>query len=368
MSDYVTAVGLDVHARNIKACALNPMTGEVERASFGRDPAAVAGWALGFESPRAVYESGVTGFHLCRALRALGVDCRVGAVSRMQRPAADRGRKTDRRDAEFLARLLATRNVVEVWVPDGRTEAARDLSRALADARDDLQRAKQRMSKFLLRHGHVFDETTPAGRRRGSWTRAYWRWADAIEFDESDDAAAYEHYRDCVRRCEEARDDLAARVAESAGRPEWKPTVDALRCVKGIDVATAFLLACEMGDPSRFPSAPSFASWCGLVPSEHSSGETCSRGGITRAGNAHVRSALVEAAWHVPMSSREPKPLARGQEASPAVRRHAAKCNRRLQDRREAMAAAGKRAVVANCATAREMACWVWAIARMASS
>ena len=299
MSNYVTAIGLDVHARSIKACALNPMTGEVERASFGYDPASVAEWALGFESPKAVYESGVTGFHLCRALRALGLDCAVGAVSKMQRPAADRGRKTDRRDAEFLARLLATRNVVEVWVPDERTEAARDLSRALADARGDLQRAKQRMSKFLLRHGHVFDEPTPTGGRRGNWTRAYWRWADAIEFVEPDDAAAYEHYRDCVRRCEEARDALARRVAESAGRPEWKPAVDALRCVKGVDVATAFLLACEMGDPGRFPSAPSFASWCGLAPSEHSSGETSSRGGITRAGNAHVRRALVESAWHV---------------------------------------------------------------------
>ena len=96
MSNYVTAIGLDVHARSIKACALNPMTGEVERASFGYDPASVAEWALGFESPKAVYESGVTGFHLCRALRALGLDCAVGAVSKMQRPAADRGRKTDR--------------------------------------------------------------------------------------------------------------------------------------------------------------------------------------------------------------------------------------------------------------------------------
>ena len=86
MSNYVTAIGLDVHARSIKACALNPMTGEVERASFGYDPASVAEWALSFESPKAVYESGVIGFHLCRALRALGLDCAVGAVSKMQRP------------------------------------------------------------------------------------------------------------------------------------------------------------------------------------------------------------------------------------------------------------------------------------------
>ena len=116
----------------------------------------------------------------------------MGAVSKMHRPAADRGRKNDRRDAEWLARLLACRNVVEVWVPDDLTEAARDLSRALEDARDDLQRARQRMSKFLLRHGLVFDETTPGGRRRSNWTEAYWRWARSIEFGEADDAAAYE--------------------------------------------------------------------------------------------------------------------------------------------------------------------------------
>ena len=112
MSNYVTAIGLDVHARSISACAFDPMTGEVVRARFGYDPASVAEWVLGFESPKAVYESGPTGFHLCRALRALGVDCAVGAVSKMHRPAADRGRKNDRRDAEWLARLLACRNVV----------------------------------------------------------------------------------------------------------------------------------------------------------------------------------------------------------------------------------------------------------------
>lgn len=212
MSNYVTAIGLDVHARSISACAFDPMTGEVSRARFGYDPASVAEWALGFESPKAVYESGPTGFHLCRALRALGVDCAVGAVSKMHRPAADRGRKNDRRDAEWLARLLACRNVVEAWVPDERTEAARDLSRALEDARDDLQRARQRMSKFLLRHGLVFDETTPTGRRRSNWTEAYWRWARSIEFDEADDAAAYEHYTDAVDRCGEAKRELERAV------------------------------------------------------------------------------------------------------------------------------------------------------------
>lgn len=171
---------------------------------------------------------------------------------------------------------------------------------------------------------------------------------------------------DAAERCAEAKRELERKVEEAAARPEWAPVVDAPCLVKGIDVATAFLLAAEAGDFSRFPTAPSFASWCGPAPSERSSGETEPRGGITRAGNSHVRRALVEASWHVPMSTRHPKRPRPGHGVAPAVSRHAAKCNRRLQDRRDAMSQAGKRPCVANCATARETACWVWAIALMA--
>lgn len=104
MNNATTFVGLDVHARSIKACAFVPATGEVERKSLGYEPGELASWIKSLPQPaKCVYESGVTGFHLCRELRAVGVDCVIGAVSKMRKPAADRGRKTDRRDAHFLA-------------------------------------------------------------------------------------------------------------------------------------------------------------------------------------------------------------------------------------------------------------------------
>ena len=113
---HVTSVGLDVHARPVSAAAFNLYTGEVTEARFGPEAGPIAERVLSFESPRAVYESGPTGFALCRKLRAPGVDCVVGAVSKMQRPAADKRVKNDRRDAAFLARLLAANNVVAVPV------------------------------------------------------------------------------------------------------------------------------------------------------------------------------------------------------------------------------------------------------------
>ena len=175
MLDTTTFIGLDVHARSIKAVSLDVMTGEVRAATFGYDAGAVAEWVRSVDpGARCVYESGVTGFDLQKRLSGLGVDCVVGAVSKMIKPSADRRRKNDRNDAEFLARMLSVGNVVEVWVPDDECEAARDLTRALEDARDDLSRSKQRLSKFLLRHGLVFDERTPTGRRKGNWTRAHW--------------------------------------------------------------------------------------------------------------------------------------------------------------------------------------------------
>ena len=321
---HVTSIGLDVHARSVAAAAFNPFTGEVVRRSFGTDASEIAEWALGFEDPRACYESGPTGFHMARELRALGLDCAVAAVSKMQRPAADARRKNDRRDAEFIARMLATHNIVEVPLPDMAVEAARDLDRALDDATRELRRSRQRLNMFLIRLGHVWDERNADGARKKAWTRAHWRWVSEIRLE--------------------------------------GPQRDALSCIKGVDTLTAFRLAAEAGSFSRFRSAPAFASWCGLTPSEHSSGESERRGGITKAGNALARTALIESAWHYSTCSPRPKAPAPGTDVPPAIRSRADDCTARLHRRREALAAAGKSACKANAAVARELACWVWEI------
>ena len=367
MNNATTFVGLDVHARSIKACAFVPATGEIERKSLGYEPGELASWMKSLPQPaKCVYESGVTGFHLCRELRFMGVDYAIGALKKITVEAADRGRKTDRRDAHFLAVQLALGVVTEVHVPDPECEGARDLTRALADARDDAVRAKQRLSKFLLRHGYVYDERNAAGQRKGRWTRDFWAWVGRIDLGDPSAMAALDHYCERVRRADEEKAALEAKVKSLAQAPRWKPTCDALRCLKGIDAVTAASIACEADGFSRFERASGFAAWIGLVPSEHSSGEFQCRGGITKAGNKHLRKLLVEAAWHYKCASRAPKKAAAGQSVPPDARRHANAGVRRLVDRRRAMDAAGKQSSVANVAIARELACWCWAVGRMA--
>lgn len=358
---HVTSIGLDVHARSIAAAAFNPFTGEVVQRSFGTDAGEIASWIRGFEEPRACYESGPTGFHLCRELRALGVDCAVAAVSKMQRPAADRRRKNDAADALFIARMLATHNIVEVRVPDEETEAARDLVRALDDARADLQRARQRLNMFLIRLGFVWDERDALGRRRGAWTRAHWRWVESVRL-EGPQRDALVHYVTCARCAERDKRDLEAKVAALASTDRWGPVVEALSLIKGVDTQTAMLLAAEAGSFTRFRSAGAFASWCGLVPSEHSSGETERRGGITKTGNVFARTALVESAWHYASCSPRPKAPAAGSDVPAAVKARANACTARLSRRFRALRESGKPACKANAAVARELACWVWEI------
>lgn len=364
--NHVTSIGLDVHARSITAAALDSATGEVRSKKFGYSPAEVAAWILEFDSPKAVYESGVTGFHLVRELRALGVDCIVGAVSKMHRPAADKRRKNDRNDAAFLARQLMAHNIVEVFVPDEETEAAQNLSRVLEDVRDDLTRAKHRLTHLLIRWGHVWDEYTPEGRRRGTWTRAHWEWIRGIELPESAAQESLDYYISEVRHIEAQKRAIEKRIAQYARRPRWSGRVEALRCMKGVETATAFAVTVEAGVFSRFDSARSFASWLGLVPSEHSSGERVSRGSITKAGNSHLRKLFVEASWHYARATKERKRGLNDEAVPLAISNHAAAGVRRLVERRRHLAQdLRKRPVVANVATARELACWCWALGCM---
>ena len=168
-------VGLDVHARSVVAGVIDQESGEVRSLRVPPGNAETVAWLETLPAPvRVVYEAGPTGYRLARACAGAGISCVVAAPSRI-RPAADRV-KTDRRDAERLARLLRLGEITPVRVPGPEEEAARDLVRAREDARGDLMRARHRLSKLLLRHGAVYDAT--------AWTRAHDAWLRRQRFQE----------------------------------------------------------------------------------------------------------------------------------------------------------------------------------------
>lgn len=357
MITHGTSVGLDVHARSVVAHAVDESSGEVHKARLTPDYPSILGWLLRLVAPvRVVYEAGPTGYGLARAVIAAGMECTVAAPSKLQRPAGDRV-KTDAKDAAHLARLLRLGEVVAVAIPDETTEAARDLVRARDDARGDLMRARQRLSKLLLRQGITYWD----GR---SWTCQHDRWLRRQHFDNPALAATFDNDYDAVLTVTARRDRLDEKITALAADSQWTPVATRLQCLRGISTLTAFGLAVEVGDWQRFTGA-SIGAYTGLVPSEYSSGNSRSQGSITKAGNAHIRRLLVEAAWHHRRAYTNPGATmrARWAAAEPAARARGHAGNRRLHQRWIRFDERRKNSCVANVAVARELAGWCWSLA-----
>ena len=354
-----TSVGLDVHARSVVACGIDGDTGEVFRGRLCPQPEVVLAWLRELPGPVAVvYEAGPTGFGLARFLTGHSIACVVAAPSKLQRPSGDRI-KTDARDALHLARLLRLGEITPVAVPTVAQEAARDLVRAREDVRGDLMRARHRTSKLLLRQGIVWSGGT-------AWTAVHLDWLRRQSFEEPALTVAYDSALETVLLTADRRDRLDRAITEMAADPAWSALVTRLQCLRGVSTLTAFGLAVEVGDWTRFTGS-SIGAFLGLVPTEHSSGGSRSQGSITKTGNTHARRLLVEAAWHHKKPYRTPSKAMRSRwEQAPAAARargHAG--NQRLHRRWQAFQDRKKRPVVANVAVARELAGWCWSLATL---
>jgi transposase len=302
---------------------------------------------------RMCYEAGPCGYALQRQVATPRVSCQVIAPALIPRKPGERI-KTNRRDARKLAELFRAGLLTEVRPPTPEDEAVRDLARARDDAREDLQRCRHRLGKLLLRRGLHF-----SGR---NWTRAHRHWIDGLEWAQAAERAVVDDYRLAIDQTEARLQELDARLAEIAETAPYRELVGWLRCFRGIDTLTAMLILAELHDVRRFASAPALMAYLGLVPGEHSSGETHRRGRITRTGNALVRRLLVETAWHYQHRPSVGRALTRRRKGQPArVIAIADRAQQRLCRRFRKLAAEHKPAPKIAVAIARELAGFLWA-------
>ena len=364
MEQPITYVGLDIHKDTI-AVALAEAGKRSEVREYGKitnSPAAVkalvAKLGRGSHELRFCYEAGPCGYGIHRQLSTTGHGCVVVAPSLIPRKPGDRI-KTDRRDAINLAKLHRAGELTAVWVPDRAHEAIRDLVRARLAAVRSLRQARQQLSGFLLRHGHHYN--------RPAWTLMHRRWLAGLSFEQ---AVHHIVLEDCIAAVEAAtarRDRLEAHIG--AVLPDWSlaPVVRALQALRGMALVGAATLVAELGDITRFANPRQLMAYLGLVPSEHSSGGTRHQGGITKAGNGAARRMLIEAAWSYRFPARiSREQLLRQERLAKPVRDTAWKAQERLCRRYRILARAGKPPTVVTVAIARELAGFVWAIARQA--
>jgi transposase len=359
VTDGICFAGLDVHARKTAAAAVQLGSGEVFKARLAGSPAAAIEWLQTLPGPvRAVYEAGPTGFGLARAGRAAGLEVMVCSPGAIPRQPGDRI-KTDTRDALKLARLHAAGQLRPVVVPAPELEALRDLVRAREDLRGDLMGARHRISKLLLRHGHVFDGPGE------TWSTRHLQWLSKARFAQPLTETVFGEYLAHHEVLLARRERLDRLIAEQAVQGPWAPTVARLRCLRGVDTLTAVGLIAEIGDISAFKHPKQLASYLGLVPSEHSSGTKRRQGAITKAGSSHARRLLIEAAWHYRRPPRVSLTLRRRQAGQPPAAIDAAwRAQNRLHHRWTHLdAQRGKKRTTVAVTVARELACFVWEIA-----
>ena len=363
--DDITFVGLDVHRATVcVVTAESGRGGEIRQIGvFENRPEIlskmVARLGKGGRRLSFCYEAGPCGYGLHRLLSGSGHDCVVVAPSLIPMKAGDRV-KTDRRDALMLAKLHRAGELTPIWIPDEAHEAMRDLVRARATAVRVLGKARQHLQGFLLRHERLY-------RGARAWTLAYRRWLTAVRFEHPAQQIVLQDYIHAVQDAETRRDRLTRQIEELL--PSWSmaPVVAALQAMRGVALVVAVTVVAEVGDFRRFANPRQLMAYLGLVPSEHSSGNTIRRGGITKAGNALARRVLIEGAWTYRMPARVSRKLYdRLEPLSAAVRDIAWKAQVRLCARYRRLAAVGKPKVVVTTAIAREMVGFFWAIARAA--
>ena len=356
-------VGMDTHKEKFSLCCY---TFEDDKAAHAQSIAADYRLVLSYlDSKRRIYgenvefvcgyEAGCLGYTLYRELTAHNVICKILAPSTMPAVKGKKRIKTDKRDAENIARCLANRTYNSVHVPTRDDEETKEFIRMRDDHKQALKCVKQQLLAFCLRQGVRYTGGS-------NWTKKHLHWLRGLKL-EGVYQEVLDEYLLTYDKLTETLERLDRRIEELAEKEQYREPVRKLRCFIGIETHTALSLVAEISDFNRFASAEKFASFLGLVPGEHSSSDSQHRLGITKAGNSHLRRLLTESAHcfsrgKVGYKSEKLKKRQAGNSSE--VIRYADKANERLRRKFCKMTFAGKKHNVASTAVARELACFVW--------
>ncbi|MDC7291917.1 IS110 family transposase [Blautia schinkii] len=364
--DYNTVyVGMDVHKESFTLCSF---TIEEDKASHTQRVRSDYRQVLKYlEFLRTIYgedahficgyEAGCLGFTLYHQLTDHNVKCVILAPTTMLEQRGGKRIKTDKRDAALIGRCLAQHNYSPVHIPTEEDDQIKEYIRMRADHKLSLKKVKQQILAFCMRHGYRYEEGSC------NWTQKHIKWMKALKpggmYKETLDEylATFDWLTDKLDR-------LDKRIEELASGEKYQESVKKLTCFLGVRTQTALTVLVEVGDFKRFASAEKFSSYIGLVPGEDSSGDDCNGLSITKAGNAQVRTLLVEAAQSYSrgrIGSKSKELKARQAGNTPQVIRYADKANERLRRRYYKMVIGkGKPCNVAKTAIARELACFMW--------
>ncbi|MCF6288172.1 MAG: IS110 family transposase [Proteobacteria bacterium] len=361
--DYPAYIGMDTHKETIAISVADPGRGKPKfLTEIANDPKKVEKFVTTLskkyngEVLLFCYEAGPCGYVLYHQIKSLGHDCIVVAPSLIPTKASDRV-KTDRRDANKLARYLRDGSLTSVWVPNTEQEAIRDLVRIRSDFKSHQKKAKQQLGGFILRHGHSW----PRGKSR--WTKGYFTWLENLKFKHAWQQLVLQEYIEVVKSATLRLVEIDKSMIQAKSQWELSPIIDSLCALRGIDTLSAMTIIAELGDLTRFSHPSKLMAYLGLTPSEHTSSTKRRLGSITKAGNIAARRMLVECAWSYRFPARQTAHLKRkAAKASEYAQNVAWKAQKRLCGRYRTFIVSGKNSKQTIVAIARELVGFIWDI------
>jgi len=362
----VLFIGLDVHTDSIAVSLAPADSCEVRRYGMiggTHDDVLRLAKKLQAAHPatdlRFCYEAGPHGYPLGRCLQTHGYDCILVAPSKIPRQPGDRV-KTNRRDADQLARLHRAGELTAIYVPDPQDEAVRDLIRARYQVQKQQHRARQQLKMFLLRHNFRYAGTK-------AWTAAHLRYLATVKLPFPEQQFVFQEMVNVITEAGERLARYETQLPRVVAGWRWTPVVHALMSLRGVALLTAATLVAELGDLHRFSTARQLMGYLGLVPSEDSTGNERHQGGITKMGNGLARRVLIEAAWNYRTPARLSRELLKRQEGlSKEVKAIAWVAQTRLHHRfKHLTGVRHKKSPVAAAALGRELSGFVWALGQI---
>lgn len=276
MEKIVKYVGLDVHKDSITVAIADEgrdgtvrLYGKIHN-DFGQLDKIMRKLISQNSQLYCVYEAGPCGYPIYRHLKRQGIDCAVVAPALIPKKPGDRV-KNDRRDAISLAILHRSGDLTPVYVPDETDEALRDLVRTRKDVSIALRKVKQQINAFLLRQGLSYTG-------KSKWSKAHLTWLKDMKMSHPAQQIALTEYLDALENHEARIKRIEAAIVASCQTWRLLPVIQALQALRGISMISAVTLIAELGDLTRFDNPEQLMAYLGLVPSEHSSGDTVKRG------------------------------------------------------------------------------------------
>lgn len=366
----VIYVGMDVHKDSFSLCSFNHREGfYFAETKIASDVKLVVKYIQSVKEKcindgydevefKIGYEAGCLGVTLCKDLIEMGYDCKIIAPTSLAKNVTNKLNKNDSRDAKMIATNMAMSTCSYVQLLDEEDYRTRELIRMMSFHKREMTRIKNKIKSFLLRNGYNYETSS-------NWSTQFVNKLKNLMMTDPYMKEILDEYLNTYDLLNEKIKRIALKIDEYTEKERYKEKVKNISSLKGITKHTALAIISEIGDFTRFDNPKMFASYLGLVPGEHSSGNKVVNGGITKMGNKCIRTILIEACQCIvryPGKSKSKVLLDRQKDTSPSVISYCDHAIKRIQDRFRSLTQNGLCYNKAITAVARELSCFIWGI------